>query len=195
LLLATLVVSFFHANQSLAEVPDATMINTLQCEAGRVALQMAKAGLAIDRKVTVSWTHTNTVNREGGIGLTFPVFSFGGSGDMSKEEVDELKSEGQQFNLHPDNYEKVCKVIKREIIKEGIGLYDCLVAKKFPTLKNSLSQGTGTASCKKRVTLSKKLKGNLRLQVWGIDVGPSGSWGDIEVYEIAVAAPDHPKAK
>lgn len=171
------------------------MINTIKCEAGRVALKMAGAGMPDDKKVIVSWTHTKTIKRDGGIGLTFPWFSLGGSGDLSKEELRELKSEGQAFNLHPDNYTKVCKKIVNAIIKEGVGVYDCLYGKKFSTLRNSIEQKAGSASCKTRVTLSKKLSGNLRLKMWGIDAGPSASWGDVEVYDVAIAAPNQPKEK
>lgn len=191
---AVFVCSFSTASACWAEeVPDDIMINTVKCEAGKVAVRMVKAGMPNDKKVIVSWAHTKTIKREAGIGLTFPFFSLGGAGDLSKEELHELKSDGQQFNLHPDNEKKVCRKIVNRIVREGVGVYDCLVEQKFATLGNSIEQGTGSASCKTTVTLSKKISGNLRVKLWGVDAGPSGSWGDIEVYEIAIAAPNSKK--
>lgn len=194
-LLLTTAFFVLAAHCALAEeVPDHVMINTIKCEAGRVAQKMVKAKLGNDKKLTVSWAHTQTIKREGGLGANFPFFNFGASGDLSKEDLRELKSDGQVFNLHPDN-EVVCQKVRIERIREGIGVYECLYQRKFATLSNSVEQQAGTASCKKKITLSRKLSGNLRLKIWGVDAGPSGSWGDIEVYEIAIAAPNHSKEK
>jgi hypothetical protein len=175
------------------DVPDKTMINTLRCEAGRIGEKMLVAKLPEDQQVIVTWKSTKTTSSAGGIGLKFPIFSFGGSGDLSKEDLDEANSEGLPFNLNRANA-VVCRTVKREIIKEGVGLFSCLGEKKFDSLEYVIQGGVGSTGCHHKVTLAKKLSGNLRLNLWGIDVGPSGSWGDSYIYDIVFAAPP-PKKK
>jgi len=170
------------------DVPDRTMINTLKCEAGRVGQQMAAAGLPDNQKVLVTWKSTRTTSKAGGVGLKLPVFSIGGSGDLSKEDLNEASSEGLRFNLNKANA-VVCASVKREIIPEGVGVYDCLFNRKFASLQVAIEQESGSTGCRHRTTLAKKLSGNLRLNAWGVDVGPSGSWGDAYIYDVVIAAP------
>ena len=188
-----LVFSIARFNSSSAqEAPDRTMINTLRCEAGRVGQKLAAAGVTDGQQALVTWKSTKTVSSGGGLGLKFPFFSIGGSGDLSNEDLNEGLSDGLSFNLHPDNA-TVCRTVRRKIIKEGVGLYNCLASRKFDSLQYALKSGAGSTGCHQKITLAKKLSGSLRLNMWGVDVGPSGSWGDSYVYDIVIAAP--PKKK
>jgi len=177
------------ARLSLAEdVPDATMIHTLRCEAGRVGEKMARDGLPADQKAIVTWSSNRTKDGAGGVGFKVPFFTIGGSADLTSQDLDEANSNGLPFNLNIAN-KSVCTGFKKDIIKEGVGLYDCLVNKKYTSLQTAIEGGTGSTGCHHKITLAKKLSGSLKINVWGIDAGPSGSWGDSNVYDIVIAAP------
>ena len=119
-----------------------------------------------------------------------PLLPIGASGDLSKAREQTLMSKGIPFNLHPDNF-AACTGYKLEIIPEGIGLYDCLIGKKFYSLQEALQQEDGTTGCELLVTVLKKVSGNLRFKVLGADVGPSGSYDSKHVIDTAFAAPNY----
>jgi len=169
-------------------VPDDIMINSLRCEAGKIGKKLQQAKLPLDKKMAVTWKDSRTNNGGIGGGFKFPIFDFGFSGDLSKEELNETSSEGITFNLHPDNY-AVCGGYKKRIIPEGVGVYRCLGEQKYPTLSYALENSAGSVGCHYKVTLVKKLSGSLKVPVWGVEVGPSGSYGDTSAYDMAVAAP------
>jgi hypothetical protein len=176
------------------ELPDRTIINTIRCEAGRVGQELAKRNLPLNARVVADWKEIETTTAKGGVGVNLPVLPLGGSTDISKAQEDTLKSTGIPANLHPDNYD-VCKGFKVEIVKGGIGLYDCLVGKKFSTLEEALKQEEGTASCSSVVTVVKSAKGSLRVKVLGADLGPEGSYESKHVLDTAFVAPNFKKKK
>lgn len=191
-----IAVSFFlvPASSFADDVPDKVMINTIRCEAGRVGEKMKAAGLSDNQKVIVTWKDSQTNASGGGGSLKFLWFPIGGSADLSKQDIDEANSDGLSFNLNTGN-EVVCKTVKNQIIKEGVGVYKCLVETKFDSLQVAIEGGTGSTGCHHQVTLGKKISGNLQLNLWGVaSVGPDGSWGDTHVYDIVIAAPPPKKA-
>lgn len=166
---------------------DATLVNTVRCEAGRAGQFLISSGFPANLKVMVSWKNTNTQGASGGVGLK--VFHFGGSGELSREETDELSSDGLSFNLNPANL-AVCTGYKKDIIQEGVGVYDCLINRKQESLRAAVEGGTGSASCKHDVKVSKKASAELKVPIWGIvDFGPSGSLGSTFDYTFLIAAP------
>jgi hypothetical protein len=168
LLIAICVSGWEHA---CAQPSDDTVVNTVQCEAGRVGEQLRKAGGFPDNlRVAVSWTGTRTRDVSGGFGAKW--FGWGGQGDLSRQQIDKVKSEGLRFNLHPKNL-AVCQGYKVEIIKEGIGVYDCLVNKKLASLRVAVQENEGSAGCESQSTLTRKLSGSAKLNGWGADIGPS----------------------
>lgn len=173
-----------------AEEPsDDVIVNTIQCEAGRVGKQLATLKeFPANLKVIVSWTSSDATDAAGSLGFKFPIFNWGASGDLDKKDTDTLNSDGLSFNLHSDNL-KVCKGYKKDIVKEGIGVYDCLIKRKLASLRAAVEGGTGSAGCKHQVTMSKKLSGNLKLNLWGVDLGPSASWGHTYDFTFIIAAP------
>lgn len=185
-----LVVTVGFSNLARADEPpsDNVFVHSVQCEAGRIGDRMRRAGLPQNLKVAVTWRFVRTTSEAGGLGLTFPFFNFGGSGDLSMEQINRASSEGLAFNLHPENL-AVCRGFRKDIVAEGVGLYDCLINRKFTSLQAAIAGGAGTAGCELERTFKKKASGNLRLNVWGVDVGPSGSWGDAHTFSFVVAAP------
>lgn len=179
-----------------AELPDSTIVHTILCEAGRVGQALARKGLPLNGRVVVDWKEVDTSTTSGGLGATIPIpgVPLGGSVDISKARENSIKSTGIPFNLHPANY-AACTGYKIEIIKDGIGLYDCLVGKKFTSLEEALKQEEGTASCGSVVTVVKTAKGSLRIKLLGADLGPEGSYESKHVLDTAFAAPSYKKKK
>ena len=172
-----------------AQPSDDTIVNTIQCEAGRVGEQLRKAGGFPDNlRVAVSWTGTRTRDVSGGFGAKW--FGWGGQADLSRQQIDKAKSEGLRFNLHPKNL-AVCQGYQVEIIKEGIGVYDCLMNKKLASLRVPVQENEGSAGCESQSTLTRKLSAKLNL--WGADIGPSASWGNSYVFNFIIAAPSSRK--
>jgi hypothetical protein len=170
---------------------DYTIVHTIQCEAGKVGERLkAEHDFPLNLKAVVSWTSTKTQDSSAGLG--FKVFNFGASGDLGNEALEQLRSDGLRFNLNPQNL-SVCRGYEKDIIKEGVGIYDCLINEKLASLRAAIEGGSGSASCRHQTTLSKKVSGNLRLDFWGADLGPSGSWGDTFVYTFDIAAPSPKK--
>ena len=166
---------------------DGTIVNTVRCEAGRAGQYLIAAGLSANLKVIVSWTKTKTESAAAGLGLH--IFHLGGSGDLSREDTSQLKSTGLSFNLHPANF-AVCVGYKKDIIPEGVGVYDCLINQKLDSLRVAVEGGTGSASCQYEVKISKKVSADLNVPIWGVaDFGSSGSLGSIFDYSFLVAAP------
>ena len=100
-----------------------------------------------------------------------------------------LRSDGLPFNLHPGNL-SVCTGYRKDIVPEGVGVYDCLINQKLPSLRVAVEGGAGSASCEYDIKISKKASTELNASIWGIaDVGPSGSLGSIFDYYFLVAAP------
>ena len=180
---------FFAAwNAALADdaPSDDTIVNTIRCEAGRVGQQLISQGFPKNLKVIVSWTSTQTTDGSAGAGFKF--FGSGLSGDLGRQELDQLSSDGLPFNLFPKNLE-VCRGYNVEIIKDGVGVYDCLINKKLASLRAAVEGGSGSTGCRHQVTLSKKINGSLKLNIWGADLGPDASWGNAFVYDFVIAAP------
>jgi hypothetical protein len=174
-----------------AQPSDDTIIKTVQCEAGRIGERLRSAGgFPENLRVTVSWTGTKT--RDAAAGFGFKLFGWGAQGDLSRQQINKLKTEGLPFNLHPDNL-AVCRGYQIDIIKEGIGVYDCLVNQKLASLRVAAQEGSGSIGCESQATLTKKLSGNAKLNIWGADLGPSASWGDTYVFSFVIAAPPPPK--
>lgn len=172
-----------------AQPSDEVIVNTLRCEAGRVGQKLAELkGFPSNLKAVVTWTSTKTRDGALGAGFKFPFLPFGGSGDLNRQDIDELQSDGLSFNLHPENLQ-VCRGYRVQIVREGMGLYDCIIAKKPASFRAAVEGGTGFASCKQQMTLAKKLSGNARLNIWGVDLGPNASWGDTYLFKIVIAAP------
>jgi hypothetical protein len=165
---------------------DDTIVNTIRCEAGRVGQQLSAQGFPKNLKVIVSWTSTQTTDGSAGGGFKF--FGSGISGDLGRQELDQLSSDGLPFNLYPKNLE-VCRGYNLGIIKEGVGVYDCLINKKLASLRVAVEGGSGSTGCRHQVTLSKKVNGSLKMNIWGADLGPEASWGDAFVYDFVIAAP------
>jgi hypothetical protein len=176
------------------QLPDATIVHTILCEAGKVGRELARRKLPLNARVVVDWKEVDTTTGAGGIGASIPRLPIGASGDLSKAREESLKSSGIPFNLHPDNF-AACTGYKVDIIQNGIGLYDCLIGKKLPTLEEALKQEEGTASCGSVVTIIKKASGNLRVRVLGADLGPSGSYENKNVVDTAFVAPSYKKKK
>ena len=181
-------VAFGSAAFANDDVPsDAVIVHTVRCEAGRVGQQlMVLRGFPANLKMTVSWTSTKIQKSAFGVVLQF--FHVGGSGELSRQEIDQLMSTGLSFNLYPANLE-VCRGYRKDIIQEGIGVYDCLINHKLESLRAAVEGGSGSAGCRREVTISKKLNGELKLDVWGVDLGPSASWGDSYAFTFDIAAP------
>jgi hypothetical protein len=166
---------------------DETLVNTIQCEAGKAGVALGGAtGPADKMKVVVSWVDTATNDWGGGLGFKIPFFPFGGSGDLTSQEIESLESDGLRFNLHPDN-QAACK--NKKIIRGSIGVYDCLVKKKRASFKAALAGGAGSATCRHQITITKKLSANARFLYWFVDAGVNGSWGDSRLFKFVVAAP------
>jgi hypothetical protein len=180
------------ASAKAEDIPDSTIVHTILCEAGRVGQELAKKNLPLNARVVVDWKEVDGSTTTGGGGAKIPVVELGGSVDISKTKEDTLKSAGIPFNLHPANY-AACTGYKVEIIKDGIGLYDCLVGKKFTSLEEALKQEEGTASCGSLVTVIKKGGLSLRVKVLGADLGPEGSYESKLVLDTAFAAPSYKK--
>jgi hypothetical protein len=185
-LVLAVVVSAVAWNDASAQPSDRTIVKTIQCEAGKVGERLVAEGIPANLKVIVSWTSTKTRDGSAGAGIKF--FSWGVSGDLSRQDIGEQKSESLLFNLHPKNLD-VCRGYQVEIIKEGVGVYDCLVDQKLASLQVAVEEGSGSTGCRKQVTISKKAKGDARLNVWGTDIGPSASLSDTFVYNFVIAAP------
>jgi hypothetical protein len=169
-------------------VPDDIMINTLRCEAGKIGKKLQQAKLPLNQVMAVTWKDSRTNNGGFGGGFKFPFFDFGLSGELSREDLAEASSDGLTFNLHPDNL-AVCTGYKKRIVKEGVGAYPCLGEQKYPSLSYALSRKAGSTGCHYKVSLVKKLSGSLKVPLWGLEVGPSGSYGDTTGYDMVVAAP------
>lgn len=166
---------------------DEVIVNSVRCEAGRVGQQLIASGFPANLKAIVSWSKTRTESASGGLGFSF--FHIGWSGDLGREQMDQLKSDGLLFNLHPANL-AVCTGYKKDIIPEGLGVFDCLINQKLASLRIAVEGGAGSASCQYDVKISKKMNADLKATVWGIvEVGPSGSLGSIFDYNFLVAAP------
>jgi hypothetical protein len=171
-----------------AELSDSTIVHTIICEAGQVGRELARLKLPLNSKVAVDWTETETTTEAGGVGVSVPILPIGGSGDLSKEDLRITSSNGLAFNLNPASY-SACTGYQREIVKGGIGLYDCLFSRKFTSLQVALEEGEGSTGCKQTITVVKKADGNFRIKAFGADVGPSGSYESKHVIEFAFAAP------
>lgn len=167
---------------------DEVINNTLQCEAGRVGAALKKRNLPQDLQVAISWTISKTHDSGWGFGLKIPFFEIGVDAGTTQQNLDEAISTGVPFNMHPDNV-SVCRGYKIEIIKTGIGLQDCLLNKKFPSLRAVILGKSGTTGCHSKVTLTKKLSGSAKVPVWVVAVGPSGNYGDTFVMDFTVVAP------
>lgn len=165
---------------------DAVIVHTVQCEAGRVGQQLISGGLPANLKVLISWNSTKVANNS--FGGVFSFFHLGGSADLGREDIQQLMSTGLEFNLYPDNL-AVCNGYKKDIIQEGIGVYDCLINQKLESLRVAVEGGAGSTGCKRQVTISKKVSGNLKLDIWGVDLGPSASWGSSYAFTFQIAAP------
>jgi hypothetical protein len=171
-----------------AELSDATIVHTIICEAGQVGRELAKQKLPLNSKVAVNWSESDTTTGAGGLGASVPGIAFGGSGDLSREEIRETSSQGLPFNLNPKSF-VACTGYQRDIVQGGIGLYDCLFVQKFSSLQVALQEGDGSTGCKSTITVAKKASGNFRIKAFGADVGPSGSYESIHVINFAFAAP------
>ena len=167
---------------------DDVINNTLQCEAGKVGALLQKRGLPVNFKTAVSWTISKTTDSGWGLGFKIPFWQIGADGGLTQQDVEEAISTGVPYNLHPENL-KVCRGYHVQIIKEGIGLYQCLGSLKFPSLKNVLLGGSGTTGCHTKVTLTRKLSGSLQIPVWGVGIGPNGSYGSTYVLDYTIVAP------
>jgi len=191
--IAALLASSATASAASDEPSDDTIVNTIQCEAGRVGARLSQLqGFPANLKVLVSWKSAKTTSGSGGFQLNVPFLPIGGGGDLSHEDVDELKSDGLPFNLNSNNL-SVCRGYKIDIIKEGIGVYDCLINKKLASLRTAVEGGEGSTGCHHQVTLAKKLKGSAKLGIWGVSLGPEGSWGDTYLFDLIIAAPARAK--
>ena len=168
---------------------DDTIVNTVQCEAGRAGSRLIGLGFPANLRAAVSWANTKVEVASGGVGFNF--WNWGGSGDVSREQTNKTLSSGLSFNLHPKNL-SVCNGYKKDIIQEGVGVYDCLINQKLGSLRAAIDGGTGSASCQYDLKISKKLNGDLKLEIWGIvGLGPSGSWGNTYEYNFVVVAPSN----
>lgn len=163
------------------------MLNSLQCEAGRIGKKLRQAKLPLNYTMVVTAKDTQTISGLFGFGAKLAnLFDF--SGEVSQEQLREASSDGLEFNLHPDNYE-VCTGYKNRTIKEGVGAYTCLAETKFPTLAYAMRTKKGSAGCHYKITLVEKVSAGAKVPVWGIPLGPSGSYSDTAVYDMVVAAP------
>lgn len=167
---------------------DPVLVHTVQCEAGRVGEYLVSHGFPANLKMAVSWDMSNVDESSGGWALGFWHWVSGGV-EVSHQQTIKEGTHGLVFNLHPANL-AVCGGFKKDIIREGVGVYDCLVSDKLESLRAAVSGGTGSAVCFRAVSIAKKLDGSVKLELWGVvDVGPSATWGNTYNYEFNVQAP------
>ena len=107
---------------------DSIIVHTVQCEAGRAGAYLVANGFSANLKVSVSWTS----KKDPGLIVRYDsqIFSYRRVLGSSRQDIDQLMSNGLSFNLNPANLE-VCNGYKKDILQEGVGLYDCLINQKL----------------------------------------------------------------
>jgi hypothetical protein len=173
---------------------DSILVHSVQCEAGRVGQYLVTHGFPANLKMAVSWDMTNVNEVSSGVIVDFFHWISGG-GDLGRQLTIKEGTHGISFNLHPANL-AVCDGYKKDIIQEGVGVYNCLVNDKLDSLRAAVDGGAGTAICFRAVSISKKLNGGVKLEIWGVaEIGTSASWGNTYNYEFNIAAPTYETAR
>ncbi|MEP9366105.1 hypothetical protein [Xanthobacter sp. VNH20] len=172
----------------LKEINGETLSNTIKCEAGSFAKSIPHvASLPGNKmKVKVSFSQSSTNSKSGGFDLKFPwLVPIGGGANLSREQLEKVSVDGITYNINPAN---LINCNKKNIIKEGVGIFECLSQNKA-LFMDAVEGGEGSVSCSSQITATKSGSLNANLTIWTISVGPSGSASNSTIYTFLVAAP------